>query len=65
MNEKKLNKLLLEYVDQYPNEPPPSWLLWAYGTERTIEILENRRGRKIGGTEPKDGTADGEEFEYI
>ena len=42
------------------------WLLYSYGKQEAIEILQNRGGRKIRVKEnPKIDIKDGEEFEYI
>ena len=52
-------------MQQYPNEEIPMWLLYSYGTEEAIKIIQNRDGRKIGVKEIKDGWKVCIEFEYI
>ena len=47
---KKLEKLQTEYLEQYPEEKEEraiGALLFSYGVDKTIEILEKRKGRKI------------------
>ena len=61
----KFNELIIDYMQQYPNEEIPMWLLYSYGTEDAIKTIQNRDGRKIGVKEIKDGWKDGVEFEYI
>ena len=61
----KFNELIIDYMQQYPNEEIPMWLLYSYGTEEAIKTIQNRDGRKIGVKEIKDGWKDGVEFEYI
>ena len=63
---KKFRQLFLDYVKQYPDEPGPMWLLYSYGKQEAIEILQNRGCRKIRVKEnSKIDIKDGEEFEYI
>ena len=61
----KFYKLIIAYNQQYPNKEVTMWLLYSYGTEEAIKIIQNRDGRKIGVKEIKDGWKDGIEFEYI
>ena len=61
----KFYKLIIAYNQQYPNKEVTIWLLYSYGTEEAIKIIQNRDGRKIGVKEIKDGWKDGIEFEYI
>ena len=61
----KFYKLIIAYNQQYPNKEVAMWLLYSYGTEEAIKIIQNRDGRKIGVKEIKDGWKDGIEFEYI
>lgn len=61
----KFYKLIIAYNQQYPNKEVTMWLLYSYGTEEAIKIIQNRDGRKIGVKEIKDGWKDGVEFEYI
>lgn len=61
----KFYKLIIAYNQQYPNKEVTMWLLYSYGNEEAIKIIQNRDGRKIGVKEIKDGWKDGIEFEYI
>ena len=61
----KFYKLIIAYNQQYPNKEVTMWLLYSYGSEEAIKIIQNRDGRKIGVKEIKDGWKDGIEFEYI
>ena len=61
----KFNELIIDYMQQYPNEEIPMWLLYSYGTEEATKIMQNRDGRKIGVKETQDAREDGEEFIYI
>ena len=61
----KFYKLIIAYNQQYLNKEVTMWLLYSYGTEEAIKIIQNRDGRKIGVKEIKDGWKDGVEFEYI
>ena len=61
----KFDELILAYMQQYPNQEVPMWLLYSYGTEEATKIMQNRGGRKIGVKETQDAREDGEEFIYI
>ena len=61
----KFYKLIIAYNQQRPNKEVPMWLLYSYGAEEAIKIIQNRGGRKIGIKEIKDGWKDCVEFEYI
>ena len=61
----KFYKLIIAYNQQYLNKEVTMWLLYSYGNEEAIKIIQNRDGRKIGVKEIKDGWKDGIEFEYI
>ena len=61
----KFYKLIIAYNQQYLNKEVSMWLLYSYGNEEAIKIIQNRDGRKIGVKEIKDGWKDGIEFEYI
>ena len=61
----KFYKPIIAYNQQYPNKEVTMWLLYSYGTEEAIKIIQNRDGRKIGVKEIKDGWKDCIEFEYI
>ncbi len=43
----KLNKLVAEYLEQFPKEETPLNGFNAFGGDGLIEILENREGKKI------------------
>ena len=61
----KFKELIIDYMQQYPDEPGPMWLLYSYGKQEAIEILQNRGGRKIRVKEnSKIDIKDGEEFIY-
>ena len=60
----KFNELIIDYMQQYPNEEIPMWLLYSYGTEEATKIIQNRDGRKIVAKDRKDGRFDGQEFIY-
>ncbi len=61
----KFYKLIIAYNQQHLNKEVTMWLLYSYGNEEAIKIIQNRDGRKIGVKEIKDGWKDGIEFEYI
>lgn len=61
----KFYKLIIAYNQQHLNKEVTMWLLYSYGNEEAIKIIQNRDGRKIGVKEIKDGWKDGVEFEYI
>ena len=61
----KFYKLIIAYNQQYLNKEVTMWLLYSYGNEEAIKILQKRDGRKIGVKDIKDGWTDGIEFEYI
>lgn len=42
-----LQKLILEYIEQYPNEENPFTYLPQLGEDFLIEVLKNRNSRKI------------------
>lgn len=42
-----LQKLILEYIEQFPNEENPFTYLPQLGEDFLIEVLENRNGKKI------------------
>ena len=60
----KFDELIIDYMQQYPNEEIPMWLLYSYGTEEATKIMQNRDGRKIGAKDRGDGFLDGIEFIY-
>ena len=60
----KFHELIIDYMQQYPNEEIPMWLLYSYGTEEATKIIQNRGGRKIVAKDRKDGRFDGQEFIY-
>ena len=38
----KFYKLIIAYNQQYPNKEVTMWLLYSYGTEEAIKIIQNR-----------------------
>ena len=60
-----LEKLIEQYILEYPETGFPMELLYEFGETETIEILKLRNGRKIEWIDAEDDTRDGGNYIYI
>lgn len=61
---RELAELSNQYIKDHPNSINPMQVLYTYGVERLIEILNNAKGREIVFSD-EGGADDGGKFKYI
>ena len=57
--------LIDKYIEDHPKEQIPMFLLEAYTYSEAVDILKNRKGRKIEPIVNIEDVDDGEEFLYV